>query len=521
VSTDDAFRPTADDLRAAEERRRNPPPTPPPRPGPGEHPGLAGVFGRPDGVDGAFAKSRRYVEPPRMAPRPAPPPVLAAAFSRPDGHADAFAPPPGGRIEARPTPDSPWWKPDAPRDPWRDPASPAYLAGPPDLNGHRAPVPVEEDAEQAEDGGRGRWRFGLPRLSLAASVVLLVAALLVGAAGGGVGYLLAKRYGVENLFAPDASLTKVTPNVQRPQGSVADIANRVLPAVVSIEVHSSDGSGTGSGVVVDGKGYIITNNHVVSAAAGSKGSLRVIFADQSSVAATIVGRDPKTDLAVIKVNRAGLVVATLGDSDSLTVGDPVIAIGSPLGLAGTVTLGIVSSLNRPVPLQGEGTDTDAVIDAIQTDAAINPGNSGGALVDGSGAVVGINSAIATLSPGGGQTGSIGVGFAIPINQARDIAEQIIRTGSVKHATLAVNARSVTQLNGNRDGALIEAVQPGGAADHAGLAEKDVITKVDDTVITGADKLIVTIREHKIGDRVKITFVRGGATRTVEATLQSD
>src|SRR5205823_14776002 len=168
-------------------------------------------------------------------------------------------------------------------------------------------------------------------------------------------------------------------------------------------------------------------------------------------------------------------------------------------------------------LQGEGTDTDAVIDAIQTDAAINPGNSGGALVDGSGTVVGINSAIATLSSGGGQSGSIGVGFAIPINHARDIAQQIIRTGVVKHATLAVNARSVTQLNGNRDGALIEPVQPGGAGDRAGLQEKDVITRVDGTVITGSDKQVVTIREHKIGDQVKITFVRGSRTMTVVAT----
>jgi S1-C subfamily serine protease len=518
---DDAFRPTADDLRAAEERRRNPPS--PPRPPSGHaDPGLAGVFGRPPGVDGAFAGGRPAGEPPRIAPRPAPPPVLAAAFGRPDGSADPYAPPPGARTQAGPVPESPWWKPDAPRDPWRDPGSPAYLVGPPDLNGHRVPAPAEEDGEDdAEGGRRGRRRFGLRRMSLTASVILLLAALLVGTAGGATGYLLAKKYGVENLFAPDASLTKVTPNVERPQGSVADIANRVLPAVVSIEVRSAEGSGTGSGVVVDGKGYIVTNNHVVSAAAGKKGTLRVIFADQSSVSAEIVGRDPKTDLAVIKVSRPGLVVATLGDSDALKVGDPVIAIGSPLGLAGTVTLGIVSSLNRPVPLQGEGTDTDAVIDAIQTDAAINPGNSGGALVDGSGAVVGINSAIATLSSGTGQSGSIGVGFAIPINEARDIAQQLIRTGSVKHATLAVNARSVTQLNGNRDGALVESVTRGGAADKAGLQEKDVITRVDGTVITGSDKLIVTIRAHKVGDKVKITFVRGTQTRTVEAALQAD
>jgi len=222
---------------------------------------------------------------------------------------------------------------------------------------------------------------------------------------------------------------------------------------------------------------------------------------------------------VLKVDRPGLVVATLGDSDALAVGDSVIAIGSPLGLAGTVTHGIVSSLHRPLSLQEEG--TNVVIDAIQTDAAINPGNSGGALVDGAGAVVGINTTIFTTSSGGGQGGSIGLGFAIPINEARDIAEQIIRTGSVRHATLAVNARSVTQLNGNRDGALIEAVQPGGAGDAAGLAENDVIIKVGGTLITGADKLTVTIRAHRVGDTVKITFVRGSQTRTTEATLRAD
>jgi S1-C subfamily serine protease len=522
VSSDDPFRPTEEDLRAAEQRRAQIPPLklPPPRPRPAPDPGLAGAYGRPDGVPGAFAVSRRSTEP-HPAARPAPPPVLAAAFGRPDGSGEAFAPPPGARVAAHPTPDPPWWKPDAPRDPWRDPASPAYLAGPPDLNGHRAPAPAEADGADAEEGGRSRRRLGLGRLSLGASLVLLLAALLIGVGGGATGYLLAKRFGLQNLLSPGATLSQVSPNVQRPPGSVADIAGRVLPAVVSIEVRSSQGSGTGSGVVVDGSGYIITNNHVVSAAAGHTGNLRVIFADLSSVPATIVGRDPKTDLAVVKVERPGLVVATLGNSDMLAVGDPVIAIGSPLGLAGTVTAGIVSSLHRPVPLQGEGTDTDAVIDAIQTDAAINPGNSGGALVDGSGAVVGINSAIATLSSGSGQSGSIGVGFAIPINEAREIAQQIIRTGTVKHATLAVNARSVTQLNGNRDGALIEAVQPGGAGEQAGLQEKDVVTRVDNTVITGSDKLVVTIREHHIGDQVKITFVRGSRTITVEATLQSD
>jgi len=512
TADDDAFRPTADDLRAAEERRR--PPAPRFAPRRTDLPGPAGAFGRPAGVSGPFARPPGEPAPGGgTAPRPVPPPVLAVAFSR--SGAEPFAPPAGARLDSAPVPESPWWKPDAPRDPWRDPASPAYLGGPPDLNGRPAPAPAGEAGEPA-----ATRRFALgSRLSPTAGLVLLVVGLLVGITGGVTGYLVAKGFGVDGLFSPDAVLTKVSPSVQRPPGSVADIASRVLPAVVSIEAHSSERGNTGSGVVVDGKGYILTNNHVVAVAAGTRGGVRVVFGDQSSVPAKIVGRDPETDLAVLKVDRPGLVVATLGDSDALAVGDSVIAIGSPLGLAGTVTHGIVSSLHRPLSLQEEG--TNVVIDAIQTDAAINPGNSGGALVDGAGAVVGINTTIFTTSTGGGQGGSIGLGFAIPINEARSIAEQIIRSGSVKHATLAVNARSVTQLNGDRDGALVEAVRPGGAGDQAGLEENDVIIKVDGTLITGADKLTVTIRGHRVGDTVKITFVRGSQTRTTRATLQAD
>jgi putative serine protease PepD len=514
TADDYAFRPTADELRETEERRRLHSPRLAPRPA--DPPGPAAAFGRPAGVSGPFARPPGEPAPggPGRAPRPAPPPVLAMAFSRPG--AEPFAPPAGARLDSAPVPEPPWWKPDAPRDPWRDPSSPAYLAGPPDLNGPPAPAPVEGEAE--EPAAARRFGFG-PRLSLTTSLVLLLVGLLVGTAGGVTGYLVAKGFGVDDLFSPDAVLTKVSPNVQRPPGSVADIAGRVLPAVVSIEAHSGERGNTGSGVVVDGKGYILTNNHVVAVAAGTRGGVRVVFADQSSVPAKIVGRDPETDLAVLKVDRPGLAVATLGDSDALAVGDSVIAIGSPLGLAGTVTRGIVSSLHRPLSLQEEG--INVVIDAIQTDAAINPGNSGGALVDGAGAVVGINTTIFTTSSGGGPGGSIGLGFAIPINEARNIAEQIIRTGSVKHATLAVNARSVTQLNGNQDGALVEAVQPGGAGYDAGLRENDVITKVDGTLITGADKLTVTIRAHRVGDTVKITFVRGSQTRTTEAKLQAD
>jgi S1-C subfamily serine protease len=428
---------------------------------------------------------------------------------------ESFDPPPGSRPDPRPTPESPWWKPDAARDPWRDAASQARLGAPPDLDGERAVEPLPD--EPAEMAGRRRWR--LRQLSLTAAIVLLVAALLAGIAGGVTGYVVASRVSAA-LLDPDATLSSVSPSVNRPPGSIADIAKRVLPAVVSVEVRSAAGAGTGSGVVISGEGYILTNNHVVSAAATNRGSLRALFQDQSAAPARIVGRDPKSDLAVLKVEKKGLTVASLGDSSALAVGDPVIAIGSPLGLAGTVTSGIVSALNRPVRLDGQGSDTNAVINAIQTDAAINPGNSGGALVDSAGAVVGINSAIATLSTGGrAEGGSIGVGFAIPIDEARDIAQQLIRTGSVQHATLGVIAKSVT--DGSRDGALVESISPGGAAAKAGLEEGDVITKVDDVVITGYDHLIVTIRSHHVGDIVALSYVRGGSTRRASAKLQAD
>jgi serine protease Do len=480
---------------------------------------LESAFGRPPGVESSFAPAA----PPVPAPEPPPPPpapALRRLFSRPSGVAESFDPPPGAIRDTTPPPESPWWKPDADRDPWRDARSPASLGGPPDFGDGR---PRPSDAEE-EPGGRRRW--GLRNITFTAAVVLLVAGLLTGIAGGLVGYLAADRI-TPALLDPDATLSQVSPSVNRPPGSVADIAKRVLPVVVSVEVSTSGGSGTGSGVVIDGHGYVLTNNHVVSqfATAGAGGSLRVRFSDQSAVPARIAGRDPKTDLAVLKIDKPGLTVAALGDSSKVAVGDPVIAIGSPLGLAGTVTAGIVSALDRPVRLGGEGGnsggDTNAVINAIQTDASINPGNSGGALVDGSGAVIGINSAIATLSTGGntGQSGSIGLGFAIPINEARQIAQQLIRTGKVQHATLGVTARSVT--DGARDGALVESVAAGSAAADAGIKAGDVITRVGDRLVGGSDDLVVQVRAYKVGAKIQITYVRGGRTVKVAATLQGD
>jgi putative serine protease PepD len=258
-------------------------------------------------------------------------------------------------------------------------------------------------------------------------------------------------------------------------------------------------------VVLDKEGHILTNNHVVSPAVGVPGSqIKAIFSDNTQVPAEVVGRDPKTDLAVIKVNVPNLTVATIGSSAGLAVGDGVIAIGSPLGLASTVTDGIVSALDRPVRLDGEGSDTNAVIDAIQTDAAINPGNSGGPLVDSTGAVIGLNAAISTF--GSGESGSIGLGFAIPIDYA-------------KHADLGVNAKSVT--DDTSDGAQVQNVRPGSAAAAAGIVEGDVIVKLGDRHIGSANELQVAQQEHAIGEQVPIQLIRQGRPLVVTATLHSD
>ncbi len=355
------------------------------------------------------------------------------------------------------------------------------------------------------------------RLPPRALAVLGAVVLLIGGVGGFVGRLTAEVG--SPLTDPNATLAQAEPAVDRPAGSVAAVASRVLPAVVSLEFRVGDNGGFGSGVVIDGNGYVLTNNHVVAPAATTpKATLDAVFSDGTRVPARIVGRDPKTDLAVLKVDVANPTVAQLGESAKLKPGDSVIAIGSPLGLAGTVTTGIVSAMDRPVRLEGEAGDSPAVIDAIQTDAAINPGNSGGALVDSAGAVIGINTAIRTL--GDGQSGgSIGLGFAIPIDEARTIAQELIRTGHYQHADLGVNVASVT--DGTSDGARVQNVRQGSAAAAAGILENDVITKVGNRNVGSADELIVAVREHKIGEQVPISLIRDGRPLVVKVTLKSD
>jgi S1-C subfamily serine protease len=460
------------------------------------------------------------------------PRLLAEAFGAAPGASGGFDPAPGSRIGPTPAAHAPWWKPDAVRDPWRDPRSPYWLGHgavyargapaqlAPELDsetddGELPPAP--EAADEVLDTGRParRARFGLTTLLL-----VLAVALVAGGIGGGVGYWLTHTSD-HLLHRGDVHLAQTGTPANRPPGSVADIAARVGPAVVSIAVTTSTEYAVGSGVVIDKNGYVLTNNHVIAdAATGTDASITVTFSDEATAKAQIVGRDPVSDLAVIKVPTDQLTVASLGDSAKLAVGDPVIAIGSPLGLEGTVTSGIVSALDRAVHVSNEDGSSDAYLDAIQTDAAINPGNSGGALVDASGAVIGINSAGRFTVPdgSGGQTPVSGIGYAIPINYARGIAEQLIKSGHATHGSIDAQGRSVT--DGSRLGAYLVQVAPGGAAAKAGLEKGDVIVVADGTDVTSYDQLVVIVQEHQPGDAVAVTYFRGAAKKTTTITLGS-
>ena len=342
----------------------------------------------------------------------------------------------------------------------------------------------------------------------------IIAGVISGLLAGMIGFMSASMIG--NTPAPSISLPASSGDTSpRADDSIAGIAQAVLPVVVSIDVSSSQGSGTGSGFIIRStanESFVLTNNHVVDGAGGSQ-DITVTFQDQTQETATIVGTDASYDLAVLRIDRGNLPVAALGDSDDVVVGDATIAIGSPLGLTGTVTSGIVSALNRPVTA-GDATDV-SFISAIQTDAAINPGNSGGPLVNSRGEVIGINSAIATTgSSVSGQSGSIGLGFAIPINQARRVATELIETGSSSYPVIGVQL----DMSYEGQGALVQSVVEGGPASNTELAAGDVITEIDGVKVSDGTELVVRIRAKNPGDVVELTLEDGSV---IEVTLGSD
>jgi len=361
--------------------------------------------------------------------------------------------------------------------------------------------------------------------------VLLVSALIIALVASGLGsvgtYLLTRDTGGTD---PSYSLGPIpTGNVDRAPDSVAGVAARVLPSVVSLEVGNGGSEGaSGSGFLIK-DGYVVTNNHVVALAADG-GEIQVQFNNRKTTTARIVGRDPGSDLAVLKPEETfGTPEATLGNSDQVVVGDPVIAIGSPLGLTGTVTTGIVSSLNRPVIAgdeSGRSNEEPAYISAIQTDAAINPGNSGGPLVNGRGEVVGVNSAIATLSRSlTSQSGSIGLGFAIPVNQTRRVAEELITTGKAKRPKIGIvldteyRGEGVRIASGNQGGR--PPIDKGGPAEKAGLKPGDIILEVDGLRLQDGNELIALIRSKAPGAKINIKYERDNQEHTAVLTVSAD
>ncbi|WP_069815701.1 S1C family serine protease [Streptomyces sp. TP-A0874] len=381
-----------------------------------------------------------------------------------------------------------------------------------------APTPPTPPGDTGGPGGapkRKRRRSGL----LAGAVAL---ALLSGMVGGVVGIYLERHAGVGGV-----RLSQAAPEpTDRDPESIAGIANAALPGVVTLHVNGGGKQGTGTGFVLDEKGHILTNNHVVEPA-GSSGRVSVTFSGGETARAEVVGRDSGYDLAVVKVSGvSGLRPLVLGNSDSVQVGDSVVAIGAPFELEGTVTSGIISAKERPITAGGEEGDGSDIsyVDALQTDAPINPGNSGGPLMDSKARVIGINSAIRAAdgdSRFGGQSGSIGLGFAIPINQGRRVAEELINTGKASHPVIGVTLDMRYTGDGARvaeDDGDTPAVVRDGPADQAGVRSGDVITEVDGERVHSGEELIVKIRSHRPGDDLELTLRRSGKERTVGLTL---
>ncbi|MFI0142758.1 S1C family serine protease [Streptomyces globisporus] len=441
------------------------------------------------------------------APQPGPTDAFPPPHPAPT---DTYAPPPQAHANAQqPAHSAPGQQHQQTQwlqyDPWGAPGQPFTRPGPP---------------EGAEPGRKKKRRGG-------AFVGVLLLALVASGIGGGVGAYIERNGGLTTVELPQAGRD----NGDRAPDSVAGIAASALPSVVTLHVSGTAESGTGTGFVLDGQGHILTNNHVV-APAGSSGDITVTFSTGETASAELVGKDSGYDLAVVRVRGvSGLKPLPLGNSDNVRVGDPVVAIGAPFDLSNTVTSGIISAKQRPITAGGEKGDGSDIsyVDALQTDAPINPGNSGGPLVDSKAHVIGINSAIRAADSGGGpesggQSGSIGLGFAIPINQGKRVAEELISTGKATHPVIGVTL----DMKYTGDGAKVgtkdadggPAVAKDGPADKAGIKSGDVITQVEGQRVHSGEELIVKIRAHRPGDDLDLKLTRGGDERTVTLKLGS-
>jgi putative serine protease PepD len=393
-----------------------------------------------------------------------------------------------------------WWS-DALSDPWRDPYAPAAVVVPtaPQSTGPAPEPVVDPDA---------------PRRSLAPILVIcLVTALLAGGLGGTLGYVFAVKGGVGGGGNALGAPTGTAPSAaNRAPESLSGVAKTVLPSVVTVHVTNA----IGSGFVVSQEGYIITNDHVVE---GANGAMSVTFNDGSTASATLVGRDTESDIAVIRTAKTDLTPVQLGNSDTIAVGDPVLAFGSPLALENTVTSGIVSALDRAIKAGDSGGPTRYYA-AIQTDAAVNQGNSGGPLVDAGGKVIGVNSVIRSVGSTDTEAGNIGLAFAIPINQAKRVASDIIDTGKARRTVIGAEVADNGSSAGGT-GARLRSVDRGGPAAAAGLKAGDVLTKLNGHVLENSTDLIALVRKYAPGAVVSVDYRRGTKTASASVTLAAD
>ncbi len=394
---------------------------------------------------------------------------------------------------------SPWWS-DALADPWRDPYAPAAVIVP-------ATVPAGTGEPEPVTDPDVPTRPGLRQVVL----ISLITALLAGSLGSALTYAFLRGGDGPVLGAQTGQAPALA---QRKPESLAGVAERVLPSVVTVRVASFGGTSEGSGFVVSADGYIVTNDHVV---ADGPGRATVVFHDGSTAAGRVVGQEPESDIAVLKVTRGGLTPVQFGDSDALAVGDPVLAMGSPLSLANTVTAGIVSALDRTLRA-GEPGGPTRYYAAIQTDAAVNHGNSGGPLVDSGGRVVGVNSTIKSLVADGQEAGNIGLAFAIPINQAKRVTEEIIGTGKARRTVIGADFAGTGVAGG---GVRLNVVDPAGPAAAAGMRNGDVVMRLAGHPMTDPADPVALVRKYAPGSVVAVEYRRGSARHHTSVTLAAD